>query len=78
MACDDTLLLMYSDHESTPSFKSHLVFCTHLTVSFHDEFVHGSGAFVLARLWLGFTVSERATGERTDARSVVKSHGNIR
>ena len=38
---------MHPDHEGTPRFKSHLVVCTHLTVSFHHEFVHGSGAFVL-------------------------------
>ena len=38
---------MHPDHEGTPRFKSHLVVCTHLTVSFDYEFVHGGGAFVL-------------------------------
>ena len=35
---------MHPDHESTPKFRSHHVVCTHLTVSFRHNFVHGCGA----------------------------------
>ena len=67
------LLLTHPDHEGTPRFKSHLVVCTHLIVSFHHEFVHGSGAFVLTCGCGWGTVSlERPTGETIVTGSVVE------
>ena len=69
---------MHPDHEGTPRFKNHLVVCTHLILPFHQQFVHGGGAFVLTFgccCWV--TVSlERATRETVDTDIVVKSHGD--
>ena len=71
------LLLMHPDHEGTPRFKSHLVVFTHLIVSFHYEFVHGGGAFVLTCSDCWDTVSlGRATGKTIDTGIMVKSHGD--